>query len=298
MKNSIILAGAVLACGAAQADISCLAPGYTRSDIVIGQNNEWVTQYQNLGTFWSYKITGVQYKLTSAARFDGAVWKGDLVLGLHGNDKQVSYPGTSYVWVWANGQWIETHGAIHSTRVDDTTGIVTVEFNPPLEFHDENVSIGFAYHTNMRTDADMVRVLGEAVLAPPVPTGDISAPNVVRTGASPDLDWDLTRVSNAYVVDAVAEDGSETTDTSTNSDEQTTTTDGTDGTTTTTDGTDGTTTTDGTINNGHGNNLDGVDISNPGKSAQKWNDHWGIIDTSAPDDDEVRGGGSAVSLAN
>ena len=46
-------------------------------------------------------------------------------------------------------------------------------------------------------------------------------------------------------------------------------------------------------NHGHGNNLDSVDVSNPGKSADKW------VDTQNEDgtieDDEAKGGSKSVS---
>ena len=52
-------------------------------------------------------------------------------------------------------------------------------------------------------------------------------------------------------------------------------------------------------NNGHGNNLDGIDVSNPGKSAEKWAES-GMYDTDYGnngiiEDDEATGGGAAPS---
>ena len=322
MKKGTICAAALALSGSAMADITTLAPGYDRTDFVVSSSEDWVYQVTDLGHYFSYKITGIQYKLTSGTPFGGAVWKGNLVQGLKGTEKKTSFPGYSYIWAWVNDQWILTDGYIYTTHIDTTSGVVTQYFDPPLEFSDENVTIGFAYLTNMKSDNDVVRVLGEAVSQPPVPTGAVEAPSAVREGASPTLDWDLTRVIATSVVTEIGDvaDGTETTDTSDNSDTQeTTTNDGSDsggtttdgsdtgGTTTdggdsggtTTDGGDGTTTDgSGKSNNGHGNNADGVDISNPGKSAQKWADKWGIIDTSAPDDDEAGGGGSAISLMN
>lgn len=54
----------------------------------------------------------------------------------------------------------------------------------------------------------------------------------------------------------------------------------------------------GKSNNGHGNNQDGIDISNPGKSAEKWAEN-GHNDTDYDgdgviEDDESKGGGSAI----
>ncbi|MGB8222927.1 MAG: hypothetical protein WCF10_10070 [Polyangiales bacterium] len=121
--------------------------------------------------------------------------------------------------------------------------------------------------------------------------------NIVN-GAVPDASEWNDPAADTTATTTTDTSGTTTTDTS----GTTTTTTDTSGTTTTTTDTSGTTTTDtsGKSNNGHGNNADGVDSSNPGKGKGGPN---GAVDASCTDpsncvDDETSGGSSGSAATS
>lgn len=144
--------------------------------------------------------------------------------------------------------------AFNQTTNSASTGLVSHKLSTPIVIENQDITTSLIYNTDMIGTNDTVRLLGEAVVAPPTPTGTVSAPTLVATGGSPTLNWSITKSPSSEVV--VVEIPTTTNKNGSGADQERT-------------------------NHGHGNNVDDIDRSNPGKAPFRWND------TDSTHDDEA-----------
>ncbi|MBT8044953.1 MAG: hypothetical protein KJO79_08375 [Verrucomicrobiae bacterium] len=264
-KNCISI-GALLAVSATMvhADLTFTAPGMSTPYVTTQLQKH---KHSELGNYWKYIITGYDYRLNAGVPNGGKV-AGNTLRYKTGNR---TFPGHTTIKSKIEGQSI-LQGSLNTTSIAGTTGLVSHTFSSPIIIEDENITTCFEYETNMIGSNDYVIIYGSALTAPPVPIGSLVAPSYVRDGGRPTLQWFCTKSLSNDVVTVVIPP--ETENEAPNS---------------------------GPVksNNGHGNNIDGIDVSNPGKSAAKWAKK-GIYDTDyngdgTYEDDEGHGGGSAIS---
>ncbi len=277
----------ILATPAAYADVAITAPGMGAVKQVSGTNIQNSIQ---LGNYWSYSITGCSYRLVAGVPTNGGIDNEGKLVTERGN----SYAGYSSLSASAKSSTILNQDQLNASTIYDTkSGGTTI--SSPITFNNENVIINVTQSTNMVDDSGtFIAIQAVALKQPPLPSGEIQVADLVREGATPNIMWVVRREGSMGVAPSLPsgvtnwsptvtpgetppcteekppeEGGGQVTDTPNCGENKT--------------------------NNGHGNNADGVDVSNPGKSAEKWNDKWGIIDQSGNYDDESKGGGSAVS---
>lgn len=253
----------------AQADLIYAAPGMNKA---LSDKGTSISASVNLGHYWYYEITGCEWALGAGRPVDGSINQDGTLLSSNGSQ----YTGLSKLGCSANSQTVLSGAELIATNVNDVSG-ANFDFSTPTSFSKQAVVLTFTQDTNMTSDgASFISLRAIALKEPPVPTGDITVDgDIVRQGATPSLYWSINRRgadSPAPPIDPGTGPAADTYNSDANK-----------------------------TNNGHGNNEDGVDASNPGKSAQVWNDKFGIIDQSASDedptndDDESTGGGAAPS---
>jgi hypothetical protein len=247
------------------ADLTFTAPGMTTPHLNTQLSKNWT---DSLDTYWKYIITGYEYRIYAGVPNGGKVsGTGSLRYKTGSSD----FPGLTNVSVSVNGNSILS-GSLSTSSISGTTGLVSHSFSSPIILENQSISPAFSYSTNMIGGGDYIKIHGSALTAPPIPIGTLIAPSYVRDGGKPTLQWFITKsLSNEVVVVMIA---AQTDIESSNSGS-------------------------GQSNNGHGNNVDGIDSSNPGKSAAKWALK-GYYDTDyngdgIAEDDEGHGGGSAIS---
>lgn len=281
MKKEIILTMvSVSLCTLSNADVIYTAPGMEQAGSVTGKE---ISELVKLGTFWEYQITGITWQLSAGVPDGGSI------AGSSGNFKH-SFVGAASLSVAKGGDSLLRNAELTAVNVNDaSSGSIT--FATPWVYKSESVSISIDQLTNMIGDSGTyVAISGVSVKEPPVPSGDLQVSNVVREGASPTISWIIKREGVYGTAPSISTSGVSWISGT-----------GTEGGP---DVIDAPNVGRNKTNNGHGNNIDGVDVSNPGKSAQKWADNKGIIDQSLydidpdNDDDEGQGGGSAVSQQN
>jgi len=246
------------------ADLTFTAPGMTNPYLTTQLNKNWTG---SLDTYWKYIITGYEYRIYAGVPNGGKV-SGSSLRYKSGSS---SFPGLTNVSVNINGRSILS-GSLSTSSINGTTGLISHNFSSPIILQNQSISPVFSYSTNMIGGGDYITIHGSALNAPPIPIGTLIAPSYVRDGGKPTLQWFITKsLSNEVVAVVIAP---QTDIESSNSGS-------------------------GKSNNGHGNNLDGIDSSNPGKSAARWASK-GYYDTDyngdgIPEDDEGHGAGSAIS---
>lgn len=260
----------VAAClGTANADFTISAPGFSAPYRTTELSKSW---NNNLGSQWRYVIVGYTYRLNAGTPNGGKV-TGNGELRYKVGER--AYPGETRFSVSVNGKTIVSQSH-RCNMISQTSGTVTYKLDAPLVITDQMVNVSFDYESNMIGTGDYITFHGYSLLAPPVPSGSLVAPSYVRSGGFPTLEWNINRSYEDKIVDIVITEP-EVEQESSNS---------------------------GHVksNNGHGNNADGIDVSNPGKAAAKWSQRGyndtdlngdGVIDSA--DDDEATGGGSAIS---
>jgi hypothetical protein len=246
------------------ADLTYTAPGMTTPYV-----NTQLEEHKHieLGNYWKYIITGYDYRIYAGVP-DGGKVKGNALRYRTGN---AAFPGFTTIETKIEGEEL-IDAELSTSVISGTTGLVSHTFSSPIIIEDEDIRVCFKYETNMIGGNDYITIYGSALSAPPVPIGTLVAPSYVRDGGSPTLQWFITKSLSFEIVNVVIPP--ETEIEASNS---------------------------GPVksNNGHGNNIDGIDVSNPGKSAAKWAAK-GFYDTDydgdgVAEDDEGHGGGSAMS---
>ncbi|GAA5495248.1 hypothetical protein Rhal01_01423 [Rubritalea halochordaticola] len=285
MKTVITTLGtAGLLTVAAYADLTLAAPGMETAESYQGLN---IQESIDLGQFYEYKVTGYSWLLIAGKPYDGKIHpsSGQLVKAI-GNEQYVgqSIAQSSIAGSKSGTKWVVENASLTAYNIEDDASD-SVLFDSPIIFKNENVTVGCREVTNMENDVESyIIVHGVSMKEPPVPSGDLQVNGLVREGFHTNLNWILKR------------EGIEGTEPSVNTGEWTDST--TPGETTarppgenensdptaidsSNSGQDKTKT-----NNGHGNNTDGIDSSNPAYSKQKWYEN----DTNGGIDDESTGG--------
>ena len=264
--KTYISAGALLVMSAtvAHSDLTFTAPAMDSPHVNTQLSKSWSS---NLGNYWKYIITGYEYRIYAGVPNGGKV-SGSTLRYKTGN---ATFPGLTQMTASINGQTMVS-GSLSATLITDSTGTRTAVFDSPVMIEDQDITASFTYSTNMIGGGDYVILHGSALSAPPIPIGTLIAPSYVRNGGSPTLQWFITKSLGDEIYDVVIDEVTEI---------------------------DSSNSGHGQSNNGHGNNVDGIDVSNPGKSAAKWQSK-GLYDTDYNgdgiyEDDEGHGGGSAIS---
>ena len=246
------------------ADITFAAPGM-ETPYTSTQLQKHV--HHGMGEYWKYIITGYEYQLYAGVP-DGGRVKGGRLRYRTGD---ALYPGQTKIKSKINSHVI-LQDVLNTSYLSGTTGLKYKAFATPIIIQNQEITTCLEYSTNMFGGNDFIIIHGAALDAPPVPVGTLIAPSYVRDGGSPTLQWFITK---SLTGDIVTVEFPPTTDNESPN--------------------------VGPVrsNNGHGNNLDGIDVSNPGKSASAW-EKKGLYDTDyngdgVPEDDEGHGGGSAIS---
>jgi len=247
--NSIsIIASIAISLTTSHAGVTFSAPGLENPYTTPELNVQLLLQTAPTSEYWKYKITGYEYQLEAAP--------------LSGDN---TFLGKTSIKVMVNNQVVLSE--VFEPSNSSGTGLVSGILSSPIIIDNEEIITSLTYNTDMVGGNDHVRLIGEAVVAPPRPTGSLKVPDLVASGASPTLEWIITKSPSSEVVVAevplaVYADGA-------GADVQKT-------------------------NHGHGNNLDSVDVSNPGKSADKWVDT-DYNEDQTFEDDEAKGGSKSVS---
>ena len=263
-KTNISIGSLLLvSAGLAHADLTFSAPSMETPHVNTQLNKNWS---QNLGNYWKYVITGYEYRLNAGVP-DGGKVSGN---ALRYKTSNASFPGRTTLTASINGKVIAS-ATLNASLITDSKS-KTQGFTTPVTVENQDIRASYSYSSNMIGGADYILLHGAALTAPPVPVGSLIAPSYVRDGSKPTLEWYITKTLGAEVIEVNIPPATETE--SSNSGH-------------------------GKSNNGHGNNADGIDSSNPGKSAAKWAEK-GLHDTDYDgdgtfEDDESGGGGSAIS---
>ncbi|MBT8037472.1 MAG: hypothetical protein KJO21_08000 [Verrucomicrobiae bacterium] len=257
---------AIIAAGTsiAHADLTFAAPAMSAPYINTQLSKTWSS---NLGSYWKYTITGYEYRLEAGVPDGGKIAGGQLRY----KTGKSQFPGATSLSASINGQTIISAN-LSASYQSDTSGLVTHTFSTPIVIESQNITPSFTYTTNMVGAADHLIIRGTVLDDSPVPIGTLVAPSFVRDGGRPTLIWAISRSLGDEVVNVSIPPETELQAPNEGS---------------------------GKSNNGHGNNVDGIDSSNPGKSAAKWASK-GYYDTDydgdgIAEDDEGHGGGSAMS---
>ncbi|NWK54418.1 hypothetical protein HW115_02265 [Verrucomicrobiaceae bacterium N1E253] len=161
-------------------------------------------------------------------------------------------------------------------------GVTTVTLANPITIENSITTITLSYNGEEAPKSGVVvEILATITDASVEPTGTLEAPLLAADDGQelPFLNWTISKLMDANAETANPATGSSGEDQSESEDADNIG--------------------KAKSNNGHGNNLDGIDVSNPGKSAEKWASQ-GKLDTDYNgdgeyEDDEGKGGGSAMS---
>ena len=276
----------------------------------------------SVGNHWQYKITGYTWQLAASNPASGTLDSDGYYLDTDGEKVSRS----AELGLSVNGQTIASGHTLTTNRIAGEDGKIiftggTVTLSEPIVLTNEQIGFVVRQQTEMSGDSgSYIQLAGVAIKSAPEPSGEIKAYNLRQTDAEnyylaaydtvPTIAWKITKEGNTgSTPDASVSTGtwsytdlaSDGTDSGTDSGSGDSITPGdTDSSVVNVDPIEA----DADIlapnngknktNNGHGNNIDGIDSSNPGKSAAKWEEKFGIVD--GPNDDEGTGGGAAPSL--
>lgn len=279
LLGSILLASPGFAQSGAR--IECFAPGM-RSPVLI--TNVGGTASVNLGEPFRYEIWGVSGSLTLGTQAVGAAVKtNDPFQRFFANKGGNNVQSHSWVKLQVNSEMFYPSMLAVQSNAVATTGNLRLNGDHWITSQRHKVnSVNLTFHlagttSDLRTPypnsnpQGYFYVLGEYMAVPPPPTGTlVASPKSVAAGTTTGLTWQIFRAGSAsnYGCTQCAPTGAQTII----------------GTPTVTGTAVGST--DGKDNNGHGNNLDGVDCSNPGQGNGGPN---GAIDLSGSVDDEAKG---------
>ncbi|SHK27214.1 hypothetical protein SAMN02745181_3541 [Rubritalea squalenifaciens DSM 18772] len=293
MKTVITTLGtAGLLTVAAHADLTLAAPGMETAESYQGLN---IQESIDLGQFYEYKVTGYSWLLIAGKPYDGKIHpsSGQLVKAT-GNEQYVgqSIAQSSIAGSKSGTKWVVENARLTAYNIEDDASD-SVLFDSPIIFKNENVTVGCREVTNMENDVESyIIVHGVSMKEPPVPSGDLQVNGLVREGYHTSLNWILKREgiegTEPSVNTGVWTDESTPGETSAKppgEKEEESDPTATDACNSGKDKTKN--------NNGHGNNVDGVDSSNPAqKSKNKWDDTDPDVDDEASGGDRVNTPGS------
>lgn len=267
-----LAASALLALPVVAQGIDCFAPGMTTSAKLTAAGG---TLSVDLGEPFRYEIWGISGSLILGNAAVGTKLKSGEFTPTANSSKVNSF---SWVKLQVNAEDYPANLYISGGEPGISTGPVNLKSDHwvinqrqginkvNLVFHLAGSNNSTTLYPNSNPTGSFV-VLGEYQKTPPPPTGTIAAsPKMVKVGESTGVTWQINRAGSAsdYKCSACAPTGVSTII-----------------------GTPVVTGTvvigDGNSNNGHGNNLDGVDVSNPGQGHGGPN---GAIDLSGSIDDE------------
>jgi len=236
-KTSIkIIAALALASPTVYADLTFTAPSMATPHVATQLEKNWTT---DLGHHWRYIVTGYSYSLNAAVPNGGKV-SANTLLYQRGN---TIFPGFTQVSASIMGLPILSD-SLSTSYLHGTTGLVSHTFNSPIVIENKTISATFNYSTNMVGGADFITIYGSALKAPPIPVGSLTAPSYVRYGGLPTLAWFISKSLGNETTTEQPPTGTVTTDAPNSG--------------------------SGKTDSGHGNNIDGIDSSNPGKAAAVW----------------------------
>ncbi|MFC4993070.1 hypothetical protein [Rubritalea tangerina] len=312
----IALTSSVVACMIAQSygDVSYSMPGLNDVGSVSGSQ---INKNVSVGTHWQYKITGYKWQLSAGSPLEGSVDKD----GYFRNNSGAKVSRTTKMGLSINGKtivdesWSTDRIANEEGGYATTGGTETLE--EPIVISNQQVGFTITQDTEMSGDSGTyIQLIGVAIKQSPTPSGSISPFDLTETDAEnyyiasvgdvPTINWRITKEGDTGTTPEIQVDSGSWsyTDLGAGPDEpgegDVITPGDTDSSGGATDPIEEDTECvskncdKNKTNNGHGNNADGIDVSNPGKSAQKWQDKWGITDDTSVDD-ESKGGGAAPS---
>ncbi|SHK27061.1 hypothetical protein SAMN02745181_3538 [Rubritalea squalenifaciens DSM 18772] len=273
MKTVITTLGAAgLLTAASHADLTLAAPGMETAESYQGAS---IQESIALGNFYEYKVTGYSWLLVAGKPYDGKIHpsSGQLVTST-GNDQYTgqSTAQASILGTKSGSKWVVSSASLTAYNIEDDAS-ESVLFDSPIIFKNEDVSVSCSETTNMESDVESyIIVHGVSMKEPPVPTGDLQVNGLVREGYHTSINWILKREgiegTEPSVNTGVWTDDSTPGETSAKppgQEKKETDPTSTDSSNTGEDSTKN--------NNGHGNNIDGVDSSNPAQqSKNKWDD--------------------------
>ncbi|NWK54428.1 hypothetical protein HW115_02315 [Verrucomicrobiaceae bacterium N1E253] len=227
----------------------------------------------------------ITLKAPGATSAIGTSTPGSLTLDA-GNHKKYEITGYA-VDAGQTNQGLSVSASVNGTRIFSGIslvkkgGVSVVTLDTPIVIKDANAIISLSYDGSEDPKSGVsVEILATITDATVEPVGTLKAPLVVKNDGLelPLLNWSISKFLDNEAVTPPSTGGG-------NEDESSSE--------------DAANVGKGKSNNGHGNNLDGIDVSNPGKSAEKWASY-GKFDTDYNgdgeyEDDEGRGGGSAMS---
>lgn len=284
MRNLILTSVATLVMVASShADLAISGPGMSSAIYLTGTQ---VSDYKGYlaadgvsENFERLEVTAIEWQLSAGASTDNQWGSKTKNNGDYHNRAQA---GTSRCTITLSDMYsvnggtrrtYQTHDfSLTNVRSENDKNSGFITFDPPLVF--EDCILGYTVNQNMvhmtgdNSNGDSISyiIIHGTATGAAVPTGKIDVDALTNAGDYPPINWEITRVAEPIETPVIAgssvgesESGSPSSDTVEPVKPKT--------------------------NNGHGNNIDGVDVSNPGKSAEKW-ELRGIIDESGEVDDE------------
>lgn len=299
-KLTSTLALTALLASPTYADVIFAAPGMDEAQSYEGLNIQsgYSTQKKiEIKDYWSYEITGINWQLSAGTPFDGQ-------LGSNGKLETkwgTAYPGASTLqlsdgnsWLVSNAQFNHGTNPLPQYLTDKNSGSIsfaTPKSYPPHPTTGKNLTFDLRQVTNMNDDGgSYVQVHGVAIKSAPAPYGSLTVTSHVNEGGKPTVNWLMGREDATGTAPTIPSSTVNWTPTITPGDS--TSSPSVSGCSTKVKNGKCSKATNcgvGKTNNGHGNNIDGVDSSNPGKSGQNFGDPSGSYD------DEGKGGGAAPS---
>lgn len=284
MRNLILTSVATLVMVASShADLAISGPGMSSAIYLTGTQ---VSDYKGYlaadgvsENFERLEVTAIEWQLSAGASTDNQWGSKTKNNGDYHNRAQA---GTSRCTITLSDMYsvnggtrrtYQTHDfSLTNVRSENDKNSGFITFDPPLVFEDSilsyTVNQNMVHMTGDNSNGDSISyiIIHGTATGAAVPTGKIDVDALTNAGDYPPINWEITRVAEPIETPVIAgssagesESGSPSSDTVEPVKPKT--------------------------NNGHGNNIDGVDVSNPGKSAEKW-ELRGIIDESGEVDDE------------
>lgn len=205
MKTPVLIVSMAvpLLTATSQADLTYNAPGLPTPGKMSGLLLE-LSETVHLGHHWRYEITGYDWRIV-AGNPTGALIKTD---GTFTTLLGSLFTATTVLRSTIEGDGILTNATLLASHKDDEAS-ESHTFNTPMVYKDQAVSINFIQISNMLGDeGSFLNLHGVAIKDPPVPTGEITITDIVREGATPNINWSIKREGTTGTANNVVTDSS------------------------------------------------------------------------------------------
>ncbi|QQL44528.1 hypothetical protein [Sulfuriroseicoccus oceanibius] len=230
----------------------------------------------NMGDWYHYEVQGYYARLNATAPVGAEVLSNGRFSTSGKNKQEDLVDAHLKIQAFVNGQSVGNALTLTDGRATGTTD--DIEVVSPLPAIDEsNVTLKFVLTTNVSNPDGYLILMGTGVKQPPKPVGELDTPLYAEVGTKPNIGWKVVKnmemisskndglTGSVTIPDPVGDLGGWDDANADDDDDDRDDDDfGSDDSVSYDDALDGWRGS-GKSNNGHGNNIDGVDVSNPGK---------------------------------